>query len=96
MNELLALVAGAALGALFFGGLWWTVRRMATSPQPALWMLGSLLLRMGAVLAGFVAVAGGHWERLLMCLLGFVGVRLVAVRRVRRTPPQGAGHAPQS
>ncbi len=33
-----ALAAGMLLGALFFGGLWWTVRRGLTAGNPALWL----------------------------------------------------------
>ena len=104
MNEpwslVLALVAGVLLGAMFFGGLWWTVRKGVSSKQPALWFFGSLLLRMGVALAGFYFVAGGHWERLLLCLLGFVMARLVVTRLTRpagenRPPPALEGsHAP--
>ena len=65
------------LGAIFFGGLWWTVRKGVSSEQPALWFFGSLLLRMSIALAGFYLVSGGHWERLLLCLVGFVMARLV-------------------
>ena len=61
MNELLTLVlalaAGVLLGAIFFGGLWWTVRKGVSSKQPALWFFGSLLLRMSIALAGFYFVA---------------------------------------
>jgi F1F0 ATPase subunit 2 len=50
MNETLTLVlasvAGVLLGALFFGGLWWTVQKGLSSKRSALWFLGSLLLRM--------------------------------------------------
>ena len=42
----LAFVAGALLGALFFGGLWWTIQKAITSGQPAIWFLGSLLARL--------------------------------------------------
>ncbi len=80
MNEPLslafALVAGALLGAMFYGGLWWTVRRGVSSKRASLWFLGSLLLRMGLALTGFYFVSGGHWQRLLLCLLGFVLARL--------------------
>ena len=62
---MLALVAGVLLGAIFFGGLWWTVRKGVSSKQPALWFFGSLLLRMSIALAGFYFVGRGHWERLL-------------------------------
>src|ERR1035437_9828967 len=81
MNEFLtlalALVAGLLLGAIFFGGLWWTVRKGVSSKQPALWFFGSLLLRMSIALAGFYFVGRGHWERLLLCLLGFVMARFI-------------------
>lgn len=81
MNEVLVLAlafsAGVLLGAIFFGGLWWTVRKGVSSEQPALWFFGSLLLRMSIALAGFYLVSGGHWERLLLCLVGFVMARLV-------------------
>jgi F1F0 ATPase subunit 2 len=82
MNEFLflapALAAGLLLGAMFFGGLWWTVIRGVSSPGPALWFLGSMLLRMSVTLAGFYYVGRDHWERWLLCLLGFVLARLVA------------------
>lgn len=41
----LAWVAGMALGAMFYGGLWWTVRKGIRSQRPALWFLVSLLVR---------------------------------------------------
>lgn len=94
----LAAVAGAALGAIFFGGLWWTARRGAASAQPALWFFASLMLRMGLVLTGFHAVGGGQWERLVACLLGFIVARAAVVRLTRQPanpePSQEAGHAP--
>ena len=64
----LALLAGALLGAFFFGGLWWTVQKGVASERPALWFLGSLLLRTGMVLAGFYFVSQGHWSRFVACL----------------------------
>ena len=79
----LALVAGLVLGAIFFGGLWWTVRKGVLSKHPATCFLGSLLLRTGIILAGFYFVAGGHWQWLLACLLGFVIARLIVTRLTR-------------
>jgi F1F0 ATPase subunit 2 len=84
MNEALtlapAMVTGVLIGLLFYGGLWWTVRKGFSSKQPALWFFGSLLLRMSIALAGFYFVSGGHWERLLVCLLGFFLARLIVTR----------------
>ena len=103
MNEFLtltlSLVAGLLLGAIFFGGLWWTVRRGVSSQQPALWFFGSMLVRMSIALAGFYFVGRGHWERLLACLLGFIMARFVVNWLTRPTgathlrPAQEANHA---
>jgi F1F0 ATPase subunit 2 len=104
MNEtlplLLAGVAGLLLGAIFFGGLWWTVRKGLSSKQPALWFFGSMLLRMAIVLAGFYFVGRGNWKRLLTCLLGFVIARFVVTRfngppvKHRHFAAKEASHAP--
>jgi len=87
MNETLslvpALVTGGVLGAIFFGGLWWTVHKGVSSKRSALWFLGSLLLRTSIVLAGFYFIGRGHWERLVVCLLGFVMARLIVTRLTR-------------
>jgi len=99
----LALIAGAVLGALFFGGLWWTVQKGATSERPAVWFLGSLLLRTALILAGFYFVSQGHWSRLVACLFGFLIARVIVVKRLTRATTDGttfldkeAGHAPES
>ena len=81
-----SLVAGGALGAVFFGGLWWTVQRGAASPTPARWFLGSFVLRTATVLAGFYAVGAGQPARLLLCLLGFLLARAIVLRMTRGAP----------
>ena len=103
MNEtvilMLAWLAGGFLGALFFGGLWWTVRKGVSAEKPARWFLGSLLLRMSIALAGLYFVSNGHLDRLLACLLGFFIARLVVIQltRVTKQPQcltETASHAP--
>lgn len=91
LTQALAWLAGVGLGAVFFGGLWWTVRKGVASPRPALWFFGSSLTRTGIALAGFYLVGGGHWERLLACLLGFVMARLFVtwLTRSPRTSQDG-------
>jgi F1F0 ATPase subunit 2 len=87
MSETLALIltllAGVLLGAIFFGGLWWTIRRSVSSKQPALLFFFSLLLRMGIALAGFYFVARGDWRRVLSCLVGFILARILVIWRTR-------------
>ena len=88
LAPILSLTAGALLGALFFGGLWWTVHKGLSSKRPALWFLDSLLLRMSIALAGFYFVTRGHWSRLLLCLVGFVMARLLVTRLTRESHAQ--------
>ncbi|HVU05505.1 MAG TPA: ATP synthase subunit I [Polyangiaceae bacterium] len=96
MNDVLTLplasVAGLLLGAFFFGGLWWTVQKGASSKQPALWFFASVVVRMGAALGGFYFVSAGHSERLLSCLFGFFVASLL-VTRFTRPKGEEARHA---
>jgi F1F0 ATPase subunit 2 len=106
MSELLhlalACAGGLLLGAMFFGGLWWTLRRGLASGRPALWFFGSLLLRTSVTLSGFYLFARGDWERLLACLLGFAIARLMVTSltgtsaRHQNLQANEAGHASQS
>jgi F1F0 ATPase subunit 2 len=81
MNEPIMLIisaaAGGALGTLFFAGLWFTVRKGLESDRPALWFLGSTLVRTGLLLTSFYVIGRGNWHYLLACLLGFFGARIV-------------------
>lgn len=90
MNDTPGLVlagfTGVLLGGVFFGGLWWTVRRGMASGHPALWFVGSFVLRTAITLAGFYSIADDDWSKLLLCLLGFMlarsGVSWLARRKV--------------
>ena len=83
VHLMLVLMTGVFLGAIFFGGLWWTVQKGLTSKWSALWFFGSLLLRTSIALAGFYFIAQGHWDRLLVCLVGFVIARVIVTRLTR-------------
>ena len=99
LNLMLALATGLLLGVFFFGGLWWTVQKWVLAKRSALWFTGSWLLRTGVVVAGFFLVSNGHWERLLVCLLGFILMRIIVTRITRadenpRFLIKEVGHAP--
>lgn len=102
LSIVLAWMAGVGLGLIFFGGLCWTVRRGLSSRHSALWFSGSLMVRMGIVLAGFYLVSACHYERLLACLTGFVMAQFMVIVFTRSTavssdsPVQEASHAPLS
>jgi F1F0 ATPase subunit 2 len=79
MNEIvymiLAFIVGLLLGTIFFGGLWFTVKKLVTSKIPALLFLGSFILRVSITLIGFYYISTGSWQRLLICMAGFIIAR---------------------
>ena len=85
-----ALVTGVVLGAVFFGGLWWTVQRGMHSRHAALWFSLSLVLRTGVALLGFMLVAHGSWSRLAICLAGFAVARVIVTRLTSLAPAASA------
>jgi len=72
-----SLFAGGLLGLIFFGGLWFTIRRAVFSQNPGMWFLLSLISRMSLAVAGFYVVSSGSWKRLLACLVGFLAGRIL-------------------
>lgn len=83
MNDTLKMVmifiAGLALGTIFFGGLWLTVRKAVASSKPALLIMGSFVVRIALVLIGFYFIGTGNWQRLLMALAGFITARFLVI-----------------
>ena len=82
-----AFICGLPLGVFFFGGLWWTICRAVASNFPAVWFLGSLLVRTIGVMAAFYWISQGDWRRLLSCLLGFLITRS-AIQLLRSKPKE--------
>lgn len=98
----LSFMGGICIGLFYFGGLWWTVRRLPDAKSAGLWMSASFLVRTVVSLAGFYGIMGGEWQRLLAALLGFVAVRLAVVNRVKPSvsdrrlhPAVGGASAPE-
>ncbi len=77
------VIVGAALGALYFGGLWLTVRRLPEQSNPMLWLLASTMMRLALLIAFFYLVTQGAWDKLAACLLGFIATRAYLLRRAR-------------
>lgn len=91
MNEalkmIIAFIVGLALGALFFGGLWLTVRKAVTTAKPAFLILGSFIIRIALVLIGFYFIGTDSWQRLLIALLGFLIARFLAIHFTKAKQP---------
>ncbi|MEW4528156.1 MAG: ATP synthase subunit I [Maioricimonas sp. JB045] len=89
-----ALAGGFALGLVFFGGLWWTVGRLAASRHPALLVAGSFLVRMAIAVGGLYLLMGSDWQRAVAGLAGFLAARWVILRRFAVSPKQSVSPDP--
>jgi F1F0 ATPase subunit 2 len=102
MNEWLAGLTGALLGALFFGGLRLTVHSGLASKTPAPWFLISFVVRTASTLVGLWWVSRIDVGLLPACVLGFFLTHLAVAMWMRsssaspRPSRHGATDAPQS
>lgn len=80
------LAAGLLLGAVFFGGLWWTVRNGLTSARAPLWFAASYALRIALLAGGLYLVAHEHPVRALAAGAGVLFARAIIVRLGRSAP----------
>ncbi|TDE40073.1 ATP synthase subunit I [Antarcticimicrobium sediminis] len=83
----LGVLTGAALGALHIAWLWRASARLRPDGSGVLALVGSAVLRLAVVLAGFaglMSIASQPTLALVGALAGFALIRLVAVRRARR------------
>ena len=76
----IAVPAGVLLGVFFYGGLWLTVQRVASTGHPILLTIGSFWLRMVIVLAGFVVLARRGFVDVTLAMAGFVVGRMLVSR----------------
>lgn len=88
MSDILGLVLAAAggliIGAIYFAGLWWTLRKtLGTDASVALLPL-SLFIRVAICLSGFYLIGAGDPARILACLAGFIAARFILIRLTRQ------------
>lgn len=82
MNSIIALLAGMLAGAVFYGGLWFTVQRLVSSAHPVRLMLVSAGLRFAAVLAVFYWVARIAPVSLIPVVAGLILVKVILSRTI--------------
>lgn len=78
--------AGFGLGILYFGGLWLTLRRLPNARHPQWLVFGSFLVRTLVCVAALYWLADGHWQRVVVMLVGFIIARAVLTRRLGAAP----------
>lgn len=84
-----SFVMGCLLGSAFFGGLWWTLRRLPRARHPTLLVMLSGVIRTAVVIGGIGLVMDARWERAVACLAGFAAMRIVTVWGAAAGSPPG-------
>jgi len=87
----LKFFAGALLGVGYFAALWWSVRHAVEARRGGGFLFVSFLLRIGLLSAAIVWLMDGRLAELAAVMVGFLVVRLIAVRRTRAQGPM-LGH----
>lgn len=77
---IITFIVGLALGIIFFGGLWFTVKKALGTPYAPLWFFGSLMIRTAIILVGFYYVSSEGLPQVASCLIGFVIARFLVFR----------------
>jgi len=87
LSILTMLFGGVLAGLWFFGGLYWTVRRLPRMRRPWLWAMVSFWLRSAVCGAAFYCMAAGGWHNAVIGLMGFLMARGMMVRKLKPEEP---------
>jgi len=90
-----SLGAGILAGLFFFGGLWWTVRKLASTKRIKLVLFGSFIIRTAVLLIILYFGCGGDLIRIACYMIGFIIVRAVLIRKIAYHPIKGSERSDQ-
>ena len=80
------VVIGFVTGALYFQGLWLTVRGIDTKRAWTARFLGSFVVRASVVVLVFYLLMDNDWQRVFALTLGFLVARHIMVKRIKKLP----------
>jgi F1F0 ATPase subunit 2 len=86
-----AFLVGLLLAAVNYVALWFTVKKLVATQRPMVLSFASFFFRTAAVVLGFYLATAADPKRLFACILGFLLVRTIAVRRMAPTGDAGGG-----
>ena|SRR3990167_3756955 len=85
----LSFASGLLVGAAYFAGLWFTVRRLTGAGLAPVWLFASAIVRLALLIAALFWIVDDSWERLLAALAGIIAARWIAMRSVRVAKANG-------
>ncbi len=77
---------GFVTGALYFQGLWLTVKGIDAKRAWTARFLGSFVVRASVVVIVFYLLMGNDWRRVFALTLGFLVARHIMVKRIKELP----------
>lgn len=83
----ISFTVGLIIGAAYFIGLWFTVRRLTVSGLTPSWFIISAVVRLAALIGVLFWFMDGHAEKLLAAVAGVIAARFIA------TSLMGGGNA---
>lgn len=86
-----AFIAGMTLATMNYIALWVTVKRLLGARRPGFLAMASYLMRTAFIIAGFYLVTKGDLARLSSCVIGFLIVRVIAMKSVSPAGNSGRG-----
>jgi len=78
-----AFVGGAAIGVVYFGGLWLTVNRIPTTQTPGILIIISFLVRTFIMMVGFFLLFSWAGYYALPSFIGILIVRFIMINKVQ-------------
>ena len=80
------VVIGFVTGALYFQGLWLTIKGLNAKSAWTSRFLGSFVLRASVVVVVFYLLMDNDWRRVFALTLGFLVARYIMVKRIKQAP----------
>ena len=77
------LIIGFLLGVFYFGGLWWTTKKIITAKRPAILLMGSFFVRVMTVLYVLYIFADSNFMNILTIMIGFMGSRFIIASYIK-------------
>lgn len=87
---MLPFIVGTILGAIYFGGLYFTTQKIGEVEKPTLLIVLSFILRMGLLILTFFYLSKGGYKDMLIALVALIIVRFIMTHSINKNEPESA------
>lgn len=87
---IISFFIGLFLGVLYFGGLYFSTQKFSDVKSPALFMILSLVIRMGILIGGFYYLSKLGYKNIFIGFIAVMLVRFIMVFSIKNHPSKSA------